>query len=70
MYDIRRSATIFSKLFLASVYLTLTSTHHHFVMEPMRSTTNALTANIQRAINVLPPTHQSEPQNSELVDNP
>lgn len=39
-------------------------------MEPTRSTTDALTADIQRAINVLPPAHRSEPQNGELVDNP
>ena len=39
-------------------------------MEPTRSTTNALTADMQRAINVLPPAHRSQPQNGELVDNP
>lgn len=39
-------------------------------MESMRSTTDALTTDIQRAINSLPLAHQSEPQNGELVDNP
>ncbi len=36
----------------------------------MRSTTDALAADIRRAINSLPLAHQSEPQNGELVDNP
>lgn len=60
---------VFLKFLSVSVDLTLTSTHRHFVMEPTRSTTDALTANI-RSINVLPPAHRSEPQNGELVDNP
>lgn len=61
---------VFSKFLLAFIDLTLTSTHHHFVIEPTRSTTDALTADIRRAFNVLPPAYQNEPQNGELVDNP
>ena len=36
----------------------------------MRSTSDALAAEIRRAINSLPLAHQGEPQNVELVDNP
>lgn len=39
-------------------------------MESRRSATDALTADIRRAINSLPLAHQSEPQNGELIDNP
>ena len=34
------------------------------------SRTGALAAEIQRAIKVLPASHQIEPQDGELVDNP
>ena len=40
-------------------------------MEPnARSITEELATDIQRAINALPPAHQVEPQDGELVDNP
>ncbi|MCJ1346320.1 hypothetical protein MMC31_004535 [Peltigera leucophlebia] len=35
-----------------------------------RSITEEVAADIRRAINALPPAHQVEPQDGELVDNP
>ena len=35
-----------------------------------RSMTEEVATDIQRAINALPPAHQVEPQDGELVDNP
>ena len=39
-------------------------------MEATNSRTGALAAEIQRAIEVLPASHQIEPQDGELVDDP
>lgn len=39
-------------------------------MEPARSITEALAVEIQKAVEALPASHQLDPQDGELVNNP